>query len=141
MLGRDKVPLYGIARDGSLQQYPKVDYTGDGDLPSDGILSNPNDATAVKHLEETMIEAHGKAIVVHACKKKAGSGERVGRSDKWVNLDNKLLRGSCVPALAKAVNEHKVAELDLSQNQLAQGDGAARIVEMIQANPQLTGLE
>ena len=132
MLGRE-VPLYGIARDGSLQQYRQVEYTGKGDLPSDGALSNPNDAAAVMHLEETMIEAYGKATVVHKCKK-AGSGE-------MVQLGEKLLRGSCVPALAKAVNEHKIAKLRLRHNQLAQGDGAARIVEMIQANPQLTRLE
>ena len=133
MLGREgKVPLYGIARDGSLKQYKEVTYNGKGDLPSDGALSNPNDATAVKLLEDTMIEAHGKAIVVHECKK-AGSGETV-------NLTSKLLRGSCVPALAKAVNEHKIAVLVLNNNQLAQGDGAARIVEMLQANPQLTEL-
>ena len=134
MLGREgKVPLYGIARDGSLKQYKEVTYTGDGDLPSDGALSNPNDATAVKLLEETMIEAHGKAIVVHKCKEQAGSGETV-------DLGYKLLRPSCVPALAKAVNEHKIERLNLTANQLAQGDGAARIVEMIQANPQLTTL-
>ena len=132
MLGRE-VPLYGIARDGSLRQYPWVAYSGKGDLPSDGALSNPNDATAVKLLEDTMIEAHGKAIVVHECKKMAGSSETV-------NLGEKLLRGSCVPALAKAVNEHKITGLDLQANQLAQGDGAARIVEMLQANPQLTEL-
>ena len=134
MLGRE-VPLYGIARDGSLKQYEEVNYTGHGDLPSDGILSNPNDATAVKHLEDTMIEAHGKAIVVHECKD-------VGSA--WggmiVDLDRKLLRASCVPALAKAVNKHKIAGLYLGDNQLARGDGAARIVEMLQANPQLTTL-
>ena len=133
MLGRE-VPLYGIARDGSLKQYKRVTYSGKGDLPSDGALSNPNDATAVKLLEDTMIDAHGKAVVVHECKKMAGSGEQV-------QLGNKLLRGSCVPALAKAVNEHKITGLVLSSNQLAQGDGAARIVEMLQANPQLTSLE
>ena len=132
MLDRE-VPLYGIARDGSLRQYPQVIYNGDGDLPSDGALSNPNDATAVKLLEDTMIEAHGKAILVHECNK-AGSGERA-------DLDMKLLRGSCVPALAKALNEHKIAKLNLYGNQLAQGDGAARIVEMLQANPQLTYLK
>ena len=132
MLGRE-VPLYGIARDGSLKQYKKVTYNAEDQLPSGGALSNPNDATAVKHLEDTMIEAHGKAIVVHRCKEKAGSGE-------MVHLGAKLLRGSHVPALAKAVNEHKIAGLDLSYNQLAQGDGAARIVEMLQANPQLTSL-
>ena len=132
MLGRE-VPLYGIARDGSLEQFWQVVYYGNGDLPSDGALSNPNDATAVKLLEDTMIEAHGKAIVVHECKKKAGSGGAM-------ILGEKLLRGSCVPALAKAVNEHKIAELGLPANQLSQGDGAARIVEMLQANPQLTKL-
>ena len=133
MLGREgEVPLYGITRDGSLTQYKYVTYTGDGDLPSDGALSNPNDATAVKLLEDTMIDAHGKAIVVHECKK-AGSGE-------MVSLSQKLLRGSCVPALAKALHEHKIEVLSLSFNQLAQGDGAARIVEMLQANPQLTEL-
>ena len=68
MLGR-KVPLYAITRDGRLKQYPSVTYTGSlGDLPSDGALSNPNDAAAVKGLEETMIEAHGKGVVVHMCK-------------------------------------------------------------------------
>ena len=132
MLGRE-VPLYGIACDGSLKQYKKVAYDNDDQLPSGGALSNPNDATAVKLLEETMIEAHGKAIVVQKCKE-VGSGE-------WVHLNSKLLRGSHVPALAKAVNEHKIAGLGLGHNQLAQGDGAARIVEMLQANPQLTGLE
>ena len=132
MLGRKEVPLYGIARDGSLQQYKEVSYDGHGDLPSGGILSNPNDATAVKLLEETMIEAHGKAIVVHECKK-AGSGGTV-------YLTKKLLRASYMPALSKAVNEHKITGLDLQANQLAQGDGVARIVEMLQANPQLACL-
>ena len=136
MLGRERyVPLYAIARDGSLKQYENVFYTGDGDLPSDGALSNPNDAAAVKLLEDTMIEAYGKAIVVHECKKKAGSG-------KTVDLHAKLLRGSCVPALAKALNEHNnIKKLFLSHNHLAQSDGAARIVEMLQANPQLTRLK
>ena len=133
MLGRE-VPLYGIARDGSLRQYPRVTYGGYGDLPSDGALSNPNDATAVKLLEDTMIKAHGKAIVVHKCKEKAGSGGTA-------YLGSKLLRPSHVPALTKAVNEHKIDKLNLFKNQLAPGDGAARIVEMLQANPQLTELK
>ena len=80
-----------------------------------------------------MIDAYGKAIVVHECKKKAGSGEKV-------DLSHKLLRGSHVPALTKALNEHTITRLLLDGNQLAQGDGAARIVEMLQANPQLTEL-
>jgi len=140
MLGREgEVPLYAIARETCvrsgrrLEQYERIAYDGNGDLPSDGALSNPNDAAAVKLLEDTMIEAHGKAIVVHECKEKAGSCETV-------YLRAKLLRGSCVPALAKAVNEHKIVKLALRGNQLAQGDGAARIVEMLQSNPQLTYL-
>ena len=131
------VHLYGIARNGDIRSFKDIEYTGDGDLPSDGALSNPNDAAAVKVLEETMIEAHAKAIVVIKCK-----GKAVKAYGHPVDLEKKLLRPSHVPALARAVHEHQITWLQLGNNQLSSafGDGAARIVELIQANPQLTQL-
>lgn len=50
MRGRE-VPLYGIRRDGSLEQYPRVvmNSAGDtGDMPSQGALSNPDDKALLR---------------------------------------------------------------------------------------------
>ena len=120
MLGRE-AQLYAIARDGALNQYPKVEVVNEKDMPSGGALSNPNDKAVVQQLEDKMIEAYGKGMVVHKCK---AGGE--------VNLQSKMLRAVHVNALAQAADENSVTELNLWGNQLGV-EGAARLAEALQS--------
>ena len=120
MLGR-KVELYAILRDGALKQYPKVTVTREKDMPSGGALSNPNDKAVVQQLEDKMIEAYGKGLIVHKCK--AGGK---------VDLDRKMLRAVHVNALVQAADEHSVVSLDLTNNQLG-AEGAARLAEALRS--------
>jgi len=123
MRGRE-APLYGINRDGSLKQYPKVVVNGNGDMPSQGALSNPNDKALVQDLEETMIEAYVPVIVEILCK--AGAGGKV-------YLSRKMIRDGHAEALCKAVNKYEVKVLFLTRNQL--GDAAAKaIAAMLRTN-------
>ena len=55
--------LYAIYGGGELKHYPRVTFNGKGDLPSQGALSNPDDAPLVKDIENKMIDAFGHAIV------------------------------------------------------------------------------
>jgi len=130
MRGRE-APLYGIKRDGSLKQYPTVLVEGDGDMPSQGALSNPNDKALVQDLEDTMIEAYGKVIVELKCKAGAGG---------WVILNAKMIRDCHAEALCEAVNKYEVEMLDLKGNQLGDA-GAEAIAAMLRTNRSLTCLE
>jgi len=134
--GRAVVPgtgaqLYGIARDGSLQQYPRVEVNGIADMPSQGALSNPNDKALVQALEDTMIDAYGKVIVELKCK--AGAGGRV-------NLSSKMIRACHAEALCEAVNKYEVKDLYLFRNQLGDA-GAEAIAAMLRTNRSLTDLD
>jgi len=120
--------LYGIKRNGSLTQYPEVTVSGEGDLPSQGALSNPNDKALVQDLEDKIIEAYGKVIVELKCK--AGAGGRV-------DLERKMIRGCHVEALCEAVNKYEVKKLNLSNNQLGDA-GAQAIAAMLRTNRSLT---
>ena len=122
--------LYAILRDGTLNQYPKVKVMLKSAMPSGGALSNPNDKAVVQQLEDRMIEAYGKGMVVHKCK--AGP-------DKYgeVNLRNKMLRAVHVSALAQAADEHSVAKLSLGGNQLGV-EGAARLAEALKSGKMKT---
>ena len=64
-------------------------------------------------IEDTMIEAYGKAIVKSKC---AEGGESV-------DLSSKMLRPVHMDALCEAVAKYGVKELDLKNNQL--GDEGA----------------
>jgi len=122
--------LYGIKRDGSLLQYPTVAVTGDGDMPSQGALSNPNDKALVQDLEDKMIDAYGKVIVEILCK--AGAGGKV-------DLNSKMIRDCHVEALCEAVNKYEVKELWLDGNQLGDA-GAEAIAARLRTNTSLTKL-
>jgi len=122
--------LYGIARDGPLKQYPKVMMSGNGDMPSQGALSNPNDKALVQDLEDTMIKAYGKVIVELKCKAGAGG---------LVELRGKMLRDCHAEALCEAVNKYEVKELNLQYNQLGYA-GAEAIAAMLRTNRSLTYL-
>ena len=110
-----EVQLYAILLDGALNRYPKVQVYNERDMPSGGALSNPNDKALVTSLEDKMIEAYGTALVEVKCKAAGG---------KKVNLDRKMLRPMHVGALFAAVERYKIADLDLSFNQL----GPLRVV-------------
>ena len=129
MRGRE-AQLYGIQRDGSLKQYPYVEVDGNGDMPSQGALSNPADKALVQDLEDTMIEAYGKVIVELKCK--AGAGGQV-------ILECKMLRDCHVEALCEAVNKYEVEKLYLNGNQLGDA-GAEAIAAMLRTNRSLTYL-
>jgi len=122
--------LYGIKRDGSLKQYPKVVVNGDGDMPSQGALSNPNDEALVQDLEVKMIDAYVPVIVEIKCKAGAG-GE--------VDLGHKMIRACHAEALFEAVNKYEVKGLDLRFNQLGDA-GAEAIAAMLRTNRSLTVL-
>ena len=125
MLGRE-AQLYAITRDGALNQYPNVAVFQEEQMPSGGALSNPNDKAVVQQLEDKMIEAYGKGLIVHKCK--AGG---------YVDLMRKMLRPVHVSALAQAVDEYSVAELDLGYNQLG-AEGAARLAEALSSGKMQT---
>jgi len=122
------VQLYGIARNGSLEQCPRVLVNGDGDMPSQGALSNPDDKALVQDLEDTMIDAYVPVIV--ELKFKAGAG-------RTVNLDCKMIRDGHVEALCEAVNKYDVKQLHLYGNQLGDA-GAEAIAAMLRTNSSLT---
>ena len=124
-----EVPLYAIKRDGSLKQYRTVTFNGDGDLPSQGDLSNPNDRASVKGLEDQMISAFGGVVAEIKCK--AGGG--------MVHLGSKMLRAEHVDALAAALAKHEVAAVNLGGNQLGP-EGAAKLAEALKTNQTLKEL-
>ena len=125
-----EVQLYAIKRDGALNRYPEVQVNGEEDMPSGGALSNPNDKALVKDLEDKMIEAYGTALVEVKCK--AAGGE-------MVDLSNKMLRPQHVGALFAAVERYRVAELDLTNNQLG-AEGGALVAAALKTNTTLTEL-
>jgi len=133
MRGR-KAQLYGIHRNGSLRQYPKVIVTGNGDMPSQGDLSNPNDKALVQALEDTIIEAYGKVIVELKCKEPRFVSDLTA-----VKLSCKMIRDCHVEALCEAVSKYKVKNLDLSGNQLGDA-GAEAIAAMLRTNRSLQAL-
>jgi len=126
-----EVQLYTILLDGALNRYPTVKVTFARDMPSGGALSNPKDNALVTGLEDKMIEAYGTALVEVKCKA-AGGGK--------VDLSGKMLRPQHVGALFAAVERYKVAELDLSLNQLG-AEGGALMAAALEANTTLTKLE
>ena len=125
------VPLYGIKRDGSLHQCPKVMVREKWEMPSSGALSNWADRDLVKALEDKMIEAYGTVIVEIKCK--AGAG---GTAD----LNFKMLRDCHVEALCEAVNKYEAKKLFLQFHQLGD-EGAAAIARMLRTNRSLTMLD
>ena len=125
-----EVPLYGIKRDGSLTQYPEVEFTGFDDLPSQGALSNPDDRASVKGLEDQMISAFGGVVAEIMCK---ADGDKV-------YLFNKMLRDEHVDALAAALAKYEVAEVNLNGNQLGP-EGAAKLAEALKTNTTLKVLQ
>ena len=124
------VQLYGIRRNGRLQQCPKVFVLNEQDMPSQGALSNPADKALVQDLEDKMIEAYGKVIVEIKCKADAGGN---------VLLNAKMIRDCHVEALCEAVNKYKVKKLNLGHNQLGDA-GAEAIAAMLRTNRSLTYL-
>jgi len=131
MQGREgEVPLYAILRGGGLNQYQEVVVNGEGDMPSQGALSNPDDQALVRSIEDAMIEAFGKAIVAPKCRAGAGG---------VVDLSRKMLRACHVDALVAAVEECKVAGLDLTYNQLG-NEGAEKLAAALRTNTTLTTL-
>ena len=126
-----EVQLYAILLDGALHRYPKVEVTGERDMPSGGALSNPNDKALVTSLEDKMIEAYGTALVELKCK--AAGGEAV-------DLSTKMLRHMHVGALFAAVERYQVAELDLELNQLGAAGGAL-VAAALRTNTTLTTLK
>jgi len=130
MRGR-KAPLFGIERDGSLRQCPRVTVRGDGDMPSQGALSKLSDKALVRGLEDTMIDAYVPVLVELKCKAGAGGGD--------VNLNLKMIRDCHAEALCQAVNKYEVEELQVSYNQLGDA-GAAAIAAMLRTNRSLTVL-
>jgi hypothetical protein len=122
--------LYAILRDGALKRYPEFAVYNEREMPSGGALSNPNDQALVKGLEDKMIEAYVPAILELKCK--AAGGRRV-------DLSCKMLRPQHVGALFAAVERYRVAELDLTNNQLG-AEGGALVAAALKTNTTLTEL-
>ena len=128
------VQLYAIQRGGELKQYPRVVFSGSEeikDLPSHGILSNPNDKPLVTEIQDKMIDTYGHAIVETFCGK-AKEGEKV-------KLGQKLLRPQHVGSLMAAVEKHQVAKLDLIGNQLGP-EGGKKLAKALKTNTSLRQL-
>ena len=100
----------------------------DNDLPSHGILSNPNDKPLVTEIQDKMIDTYGHAIVERFCGK-AKEGE-------VRDLNAKLLRPQHVGSLMAAVEKHQVAKLDLDLNQLGP-KGGKKLAEALKTNTSL----
>ena len=95
-------------------------------------LSNPNDKALVTKLEDDMIEVFGTVIVELKCK---------AASTAWVvDLSCKMLRHVHVGALFAAVERYKIADLDLSFNQLGAAGGEL-VAVALKTNTTLTSLE
>lgn len=124
MQGRS-LELHAINRHGFLHQYAQVKVEGATHMPSSGALSNPNDKICVKALEDRMIEAYGKAIVVAKCEEGI-----------VVDLSSKMLRMVHVETLGAAIDEFKVVSLNLQRNQLGTG-GAAALAGFLESNTSL----
>ena len=120
-----EVQLYAIKQGGELQQYSRVIFNGKEDLPSQGVLANPNDKALVEDIEDQIIDAHGHAIVEIKCSK-AEKGE-------MVLLAAKMLRPQHVESLMAAVNKYRVTKLHLGFNQLGP-EGGAKLAEALQTN-------
>ena len=125
-----EVQLYAITRDGGLNRYLTVSVGGEEDMPSGGALFNPDDQALVKGLEDKMIDAYGTAIVELKCKAAGG---------KSVDVSSKMLRPQHVGALFAAVERYRVAELDLTNNQLG-AEGGALVAAALKTNTTLTEL-
>ena len=152
-----EVQLYAIKRDGALHRYPAVKVLGEGDMPSGGALSNPNDKALVKDLEDKMINSYGTTMVELTCKAALHRKEddlrwkRLGpkRSDlltfaasggKTVDLEHKMFRPVHVDALFAAVVRYQVTGLNLANNQLGP-EGGARVAAALKTNTTLAYLE
>jgi len=125
-----EVQVYAIQLDGALCHYPEVVVGSEGDMPSGGALSNPNDKVLVTALEDNMIESYGTTLVEVKCK--AAGGEAV-------NLSRKMLRPQHVGALFAEVQRYQVVELELSYNQLGAAGGAL-VAAALTTNTTLTAL-
>ena len=123
------VQLYAVLNDGRIHPYPQVNVEGAQYMPSSGKLTNPADGEAIRHIEDTIIEAYGRAIIWKAC---AVGGD--------VQLAGKMIRAVHVPALGEALAAHGVTSLNLSQNQL-DNDGAKALAHMLRSNSTLMSLK
>ena len=97
-------------------------------MPSGGDLSNPKDKESVQGLEDKMIEAYGKSLVVSKCK---AGGE--------VDLSEKMVRAVHVDALGQALANFQVVGLNLNKNQLG-AEGAKKLAGFLQSNKTLKTL-
>ena len=131
-----RVQLYAIKRDGALHRYPEVEVLNEGEMPSGGALSNPNDQALVKGLEDKMIDAYGTALVDVRCKTPRVDPFTGGEK---VDLFRKMLRPQHVDALFAAVERYQVAALKLTYNQLG-AKGGALVAEALKTNTTLTEL-
>ena len=132
MQGKEgKVQLYGITRDGALQQYERV-LMDESMMPSHGDFSNPDDKALVKGIEDQIIDVDGHAIVEIQCRR-AKKGEQV-------YLHSKMLRPQHVESLMAAVEKYQVANLGLGYNQLGP-EGGAKLAEALKINTTLTYLK
>ena len=122
-----EVQLYAIKQGGELQQYSRIISNGKEDLPSQGVLANPNDKALVEDIEDQIIDAHGHAIVEIKCRK-AKKGV--------VDLGAKMLRPQHVESLMAAVNKYRVTKLDLDNNHLGP-EGGAKLAEALKTNATL----
>ena len=120
------VPLYAIKKDGTLQQYPKVQVFDPEAMPSGGAFANPEaDRPNVKGIEDKMISFFGNYLV---------------EFQNWrggvVYLSGKMLRAEHVDALAAALAKYEVADVNLFGNQLGP-EGAAKLAEALKTNTTL----
>ena len=132
-----EVQLYAITRDGALRCFPEVEVLSEEDMPSGGDLSNAKDRALVKGLEDKMIDAYGTAIVELKCK---APEFKPWMGSEEVNLSGKMLRPQHVGALFAAVQRYRVAELDLTNNQLG-AEGGALVAAALKTNTTLTELQ
>ena len=101
--------LYAVGTDHRIVPFTSVEFTSDGDLPSQGLLSCEDDRPLIVSIEEQMISAFGHAVVRARC---AG----------WppiIDLSSKMLRDEHVATLTEAVRSgalDRTLELHLNWN-------------------------
>ena len=76
ILGKaEEIPLFAIAADGKLTQFQTVEFDGEDDLPSQGVLAVEDDRPLIAGLEAQMIGVYGSEIVRRTLAEELKSGE------------------------------------------------------------------
>ena len=108
-------------------------FDGKKALPTQGQLSNPNDAELVKGIEEQITKVHGFGVLEHTCLEAAAKppGER------WVRLENKVLTAVHMEPLIRACEKYEVEVLNILNNQTLGAEGGYALAKALSGSKSL----